>query len=131
MKEAMSAAVAAAALLTVFAGCTSVKTSPNFNSLPLDREREAPAAHINVTMDGLYFLGFLPIWTGSAAEDGYAAIFTNTVTLENATSILTRTARTDFNATRMSDIQSHTSSIFLLPFLTSYKSIQVSGTAMR
>ena len=51
------AAVAIAA--TVFAGCTSVKTSPNFNSLPLDREREAPAAHINVSMDGLYFLGFL------------------------------------------------------------------------
>ena len=130
MKKTLISAVAAA-LLTVFAGCTSVKTSPNFNSLPLDREREAPAAHINVSIDGLYFLGFLPIWTGSAAEDGYAALFTNTVTLENATSLLTRTARTDFNATRMSDIQSHTSSLFLLPFLTSYKSIQVSGTAMR
>ena len=131
MKKTMISAVAAAALLTVFAGCTSVKTSPNFNSLPLDREREAPAAHINVSMDGLYFLGFLPIWTGSAAKDGYAAIFKDTVTLENATSLLTRTARTDFNATRMSDLQSHTDSHFMLIFLTSHKSVQVSGNVMR
>ena len=113
------------------AGCTSVDVAPKFNSLQKPGSPATPAAHINVDIDGLYLFGLLPIWTGSAAEDGYAAIFTNTVKLENAVSLLTRVARNEYNAREITDLNSSINHVFFLPPLFSYKSVEVSGTVNR
>ena len=130
MKKMLLLPVAVLAMM-VLAGCTSVNVAPKFNSLQKPGSQAIPAAHINVDIDGLYLFGFLPIWTGSAAEDGYAAIFTKTVKLENAVSLLTRVARNEYNAREITDLNSSINSVFFLPPLFSYKSIELSGTAYR
>ena len=119
--------VTAAAL----AGCTSLESAPKFNGLPVSElAGEPPVTHLNVKMTGFYLFHFIPIATGSVGSVGKWAIFKDTVKVEHAVSVLTREARTQFNCTRIYDLQSQTGGSFV-PLLYTFKTVEVSATAAK
>ena len=130
MKKVMryAAAVVAGSLL---AGCTSLQSAPKFNGLPVSETAvNPPTVHLNVSMTGFYLFHFIPIATGSVGSVGKWAIFMDTVKVEHAVSVLTREARTQFNCTRIYDLQSATASSFV-PLLYTIKRVEVSATATK
>lgn len=130
MKKLLVLSLAALASIVVFTGCTSIEYAEKFNSLPVgDSSNNAPLAHINVRITGMYLFGCLPIVTGSAASTGKCAGFSDNVTVDTAVLLLTRTAR-GMGGTRMYDIVSSRSGFPLLFFL-SFDSVEVSGTVAR
>ena len=115
--------------MALLAGCTSVESAQKFNGLPVGEKRSAPpAAHLNVSMSGLYLFHCLPVFTGSVGTVGKTAVFKDTVSVEHAVSVLTRVARTEYACTRICDLQSHTDS-YVLPLLFSWKTVEVTATA--
>ncbi len=115
---------AAAALMLT--GCSSVQFAEKFNSVPGNNDGQVPKAHVNVKITGLYFLGFLPIISGSPASSGYCTGFSDTVNVDNAVYMLTRNARA-IGGTQVTDITSSRSDFPLL-FLLSIKTVETSGT---
>ena len=90
-----SAAVAAACL---FAGCTSIESTQNFNGLACGTSTEKATCQILIQIPGFYFLG-LPIVSGDLA-DGKFTFFTYTQTTDNAVWMLTKEAKSK-GATRL------------------------------
>ncbi|MBO5688887.1 MAG: hypothetical protein J6S73_03070 [Lentisphaeria bacterium] len=129
MKKMLAFFAAAAAVVVMMSGCTSMQVADRFNGLPVSESAQMPPkAHVNVTMTGFYLFHFIPIATGSVGSVDKWAIFKDTVSVENAVSVLTREARTQLNCTRIYDLKSSTSSQ-LMPFLFTFKTVQVSATA--
>ena len=120
-------------LMTVLAvvlmsGCTSMQVASRFNGLPVsETAKAAPVAHVNVKMTGFYLFHFLPIATGSVGSVDKWAIFKDTVSVENAVSVLTRESRKQLNCTRIYDLKSCVSND-VMPFLCTFKTVQVSAT---
>lgn len=130
MKKIMRYTIAAAAGI-LLSGCTFLDAAPKFNGLPVSElAGNPPTVHLNVSMTGFYLFHFIPIATGSVGSVGKWAIFKDTVKVEHAVSVLTREARTQFDCTRIYDLQSRTSSSFV-PLLYSFKTVEVSATAAK
>ncbi len=109
-------------------GCTTVQEGTKFNSLPVgEGTNNPPIAHVNVRISGVYLLGFLPIFCGSVASAGKMAVFTDTVTVDNAVLLLTRTAR-GMGGVRVYDIVTSIGGANYLLFSFDY--VQASGTAV-
>ena len=124
----MLTVLAAVLAVVLMSGCTSMQVANRFNGLPVsETEKMPPKAHVNVTMTGFYLFHCLPIATGSVGSVDKWAIFKDTVSVENAVSVLTREARTQLNCTKIYDLKSSTSSVFM-PLLYSFKTVQVSAT---
>ncbi len=120
--------LAAILAVVLMSGCTSMQVANRFNGLPVSESANMPPkAHVNVTMTGFYLFHFIPIATGSVGSVDKWAIFKDTVTVENAVSVLTREARTQLNCTKVYDLKSSTSSA-VMPFLCTFKTVQVSAT---
>ena len=120
--------LAAILAVVLMSGCTSMQVANRFNGLPVSETANMPPkAHVNVTMTGFYLFHFIPIATGSVGSVDKWAIFKDTVTVENAVSVLTREARTQLNCTKVYDLKSSTSSA-VMPFLCTFKTVQVSAT---
>ena len=120
--------LAAILAVVLMSGCTSMQVANRFNGLPVSESANMPPkAHVNVTMNGFYLFHFIPIATGSVGSVDKWAIFKDTVTVENAVSVLTREARTQLNCTKVYDLKSSTSSA-VMPFLCTFKTVQVSAT---
>ncbi len=118
----------ALALAVALFGCTTVEQGTKFNSLPVgEGTSNPPVAHINVRITGFYLFGILPIFCGSVASAGKAAVFSDTVTVDNAVLLLTRTAR-GMGGVRMYDIVTTRGGSNCLLFSFDY--IQASGTAV-
>lgn len=120
--------LAAILAVVLMSGCTSMQVANRFNGLPVSESANMPPkAHVNVTMTGFYLFHFIPIATGSVGSVDKWAIFKDTVSVENAVSVLTREARTQLNCTKVYDLKSSTSSA-VMPFLCTFKTVQVSAT---
>ena len=120
--------LAAILAVVLMSGCTSMQVANRFNGLPVSESANMPPkAHVNVTMTGFYLFHFIPIATGSVGSVDKWAIFKDTVTVENAVSVLTREARTQLNCTKVYDLKSSTSSA-VMPLLCTFKTVQVSAT---
>ena len=120
--------LAAILAVVLMSGCTSMQVANRFNGLPVSESANMPPkAHVNVTMTGFYLFHFIPIATGSVGSVDKWAIFKDTVSVENAVSVLTSEARTQLNCTKVYDLKSSTSSA-VMPFLCTFKTVQVSAT---
>ncbi len=123
----MKKLIACMAAVLMLSGCSSVQFAEKFNSMPGNDAGQVPMAHINVKITGLYFLGFIPLITGSPVGAGRCTGFSDTVNADNAIYMLTRNSRA-IGGTKVVDMVTSRSDFPLL-FLLSLKSIEASGTA--
>ena len=120
-----SAAVAAACL---FAGCTSIESTQNFNGLACGTATEKATCQILIQIPGFYFLG-LPIVSGDLA-DGKFTFFTYTQTTDNAVWMLTKEAKSK-GATRLINQNILVTETYVpFPFV-SKKIMNISATGVR
>ena len=120
-----SAAVAAACL---FAGCTSIESTQNFNGLACGTSTEKATCQILIQIPGFYFLG-LPIVSGDLA-DGKFTFFTYTQTTDNAVWMLTKEAKSK-GATRLINQNILVTETYVpFPFV-SKKIMNISATGVR
>lgn len=120
-----SAAVAAACL---FAGCTSIESTQNFNGLACGTSSEKATCQILIQIPGFYFLG-LPIVSGDLA-DGKFTFFTYTQTTDNAVWMLTKEAKSK-GATRLINQNILVTETYVpFPFV-SKKIMNISATGVR
>ena len=127
----MLAILAAVAAGTVMTACSSIEVATTFNNQKIT---EAPNAvcveHLNAEIWGIYLFN-LPLFSGSSKQPGRCAVFTDTVRVDNAVSMLTRRAASD-EATTIADMSSERTSCWLPFFLVLwYNEVQVSGNAIR
>ena len=130
MKKILAVLVAAASA-AVMTACSSIEAATTFNNQKIT---EAPNAvcveHLNADIWGIYLFN-LPLFTGSSKQPGRCAVFTDTVRVDNAVSMLTRKAATD-EATTITDLSSERTTCWLPIFLVLwYNDVQVSGNAIR
>ena len=118
--------LAAAGLL--FAGCTSIESTQNFNGLACGTPNEKATCQILIQIPGYYFFG-LPIVTGDIA-DGKFTFFTYTQTTDNAIWMLTKEAKSK-GATRLIN-QNLVMTETYVPFpFVSNKIFNISATGVR
>ena len=131
LRKIMIVAVAAAAALS-FTACSSIQVATTLNNEKITTAENATSlAHLNGEIWGIYLFS-IPLFTGSSTQPGRCAVFSDTVQVDNAVSMITKKALTDFEATTVEGLTSQRSSTWLLPFLVLwYDSVQVSGNAIR
>ena len=127
----MMAVLAAAAVTAVMTACSSIEVATTFKN---QKNTEAPnavcVAHLNAEIWGIYLFN-LPLFSGSSKQPGRCAVFTDTVRVDNAVSMLTKKAAKD-DATTIADLSSERTSCWLPIFLVLwYNEVQVSGNAIR
>ena len=130
MKKVL-AVLAAVAVTAVMTACSSIEFATTFNNQKIT---EAPNAvcveHLNAEIWGIYLFN-LPLFSGSSKQPGRCAVFTDTVRVDNAVSILTRKATED-GANTIVDLSSERTSCWLPFFLVLwYNAVQVSGNAIK
>ncbi len=127
----MLAVLAAAAVTAVMTACSSIEVATTFNNVKItDSPNAACVAHLNADIWGIYLFN-LPLFTGSSKQPGRCAIFTDTVRVDNAVSMLTKKAASD-DATTITDLSSERTTCWLPIFLVLwYNDVQVSGNAIR
>jgi hypothetical protein len=128
MKKLLLAVVCGASVALV-SGCSSIRITNELHDQALSDQGQT-IAHINATVSGLYFLGFLPIWCGSPTEVGQPVFFSDKVTLTDTVSMLTKKSKA-VGAAKVLDMQSCYDSSPVIPFLFSIKKCQVSGNCVR
>ncbi len=129
-KMMVAAVVLASAVM--FSACSSIEIGSTLNNVKLT-STEAPTsvAHMNASVWGIYLFN-LPLFSGSTAQPGRCAVFSDTVRMDKVVSMLTKKAATDFEATAVVDMTSDRTSLWIPIFLVIwYNSIQVSGNAIR
>ena len=125
------AVLAAVAVTAAMTACSSIEFATTFTNQKIT---EAPNAvcveHLNAEIWGIYLFN-LPLFSGSSKQPGRCAIFTDTVRVDNAVSVLTKKA-TDDGANTIVDLASERTSCWLPFFLVLwYNEVQVSGNAIR
>ena len=125
---AVLTAVAAAAVMTA---CSSIESATTFNNQKItDVPNAACVAHLNAEIWGIYLFN-IPLFSGSSKQPGRCAIFTDTVRVDNAVSMLTRKAADD-DATTIADLTTQRISRWIPIFLVIwYNEVQASGNAIR
>ncbi len=115
----------------LMAGCGSVTVSKALNGQKLTADAAAPVAHINGQTWGIYFLPIFPLISGDAQEGGVKFLH-DTVTIDHVVGAVTKEAKAQ-GATKTTDLVSTTSSMWIPTplILTWYKSVQVSGNAIK
>ncbi len=126
-------AVSAAAVCMSFTACSSFSTAANLNGMKLTTNpQRTTLAHVHAEITGVYLLGVIPFFTGSAIQPEKCAAFEDNVTVPRAVGLLTKTAHDRMAASYIEDVQTEKTSVWLAPtILFWYKSIQVSGNALK
>ncbi len=123
----------AAAALVGLTGCASVATGTHLNDVGLTDTQTQAVAHVNGACDGLYFLPMFALITGDTdrAETSMAPVtfLSDTCKVDAVVEMVTRAAKAR-GATKVTDLQSHRTSMYIPPFFW-YKAIQVSGNAVK
>ena len=127
----MLAVLATAAVAAVMTACSSIEVATTFNNVKItDSPNAACVAHLNADIWGIYLFN-LPLFSGSSKQPGRCAIFTDTVRVDNAVSMLTKKAASE-DATTVADLTSQRTSCWLPIFLVLwYNEVQASGNAIR
>ena len=130
MKKILAVLVTVAAA-AVLSACSSIEVATTFNNQKItDAPNAVCVAHLNAEIWGIYLFN-LPLFSGSSKQPGRCAVFTDTVRVDNAVSMLTKKAAGD-DATTIADLTSERTSCWLPIFLVLwYNEVQVSGNAIR
>lgn len=130
MKKILAVLVTVAAA-AVLSACSSIEVATTFNNQKItDAPNAVCVAHLNAEIWGIYLFN-LPLFSGSSKQPGRCAVFTDTVRVDNAVSMLTRKASAE-DAVAVADLSSERTSCWLPFFLVLwYNEVQVSGNAMR
>ena len=130
MKKILAALVTVSAAVLLSA-CSSVEVATTFNNQKITPVQNAVCVeHLNADIWGIYLFN-LPLFTGSSKQPGRCAIFTDTVRVDNAVSILTRKATED-GANTIVDLSSERTGCWLPIFLVLwYYDVQVSANAIK
>ena len=130
MKKILAALVTVSAAVLMSA-CSSVEVATTFNNQKITPVQNAVCVeHLNADIWGIYLFN-LPLFTGSSKQPGRCAVFTDTVRVDNAVSILTRKATED-GANTIVDLSSERTGCWLPMFLVLwYYDVQVSGNAIK
>jgi len=129
MKARIMCLVAVLAIACV-AGCASVDTGKKLNGLALASDGKE-IAHVNAQSWGIYFLPIFPLITGNTSStSGGMAFLMDTCRVEPVVDMATRAGK-EMGASRMDDLQSDVTSFSVIPMLIWYKSVQVSGNAIK
>ncbi|MFA7231615.1 MAG: hypothetical protein WC071_10130 [Victivallaceae bacterium] len=131
MKKVLVIAFTAAAALAI-TGCSSVQTTNKLNGLSIaSQPKTQTVAHVNANISGLYLFSVIPLISGSANSPGKAALFSDTVTLENCMLMMTKQIRM-MPATRISDVQSKIENTWnWYSFFFWTRNVQISANALR
>lgn len=132
MMKKLLAKVCAAALLVTFmlSGCSSVEHTAKFNTLGVAATPVRAVSHLNSTIYGYYLFGIVPVLSGSVGRSDTTALFTDTVTLDNALLQMNLKAKA-MGASRVIDLESNIASEWIwYSLLFSRKEVQISGTAI-
>ena len=130
MKKILAALVTVSAAV-VMSACSSIEVATTFNNQKITPVQNAVCVeHLNADIWGIYLFN-LPLFSGSSKQPGRCAVFTDTVQVDNAVSMLTRKA-TDDGANTIVDLSSERTGCWLPIFLVLwYYDVQVSGTAIK
>ncbi len=130
MKKILAALVTVSAAV-VMSACSSLEVATTFNNQKITPVQNAVCVeHLNADIWGIYLFN-LPLFTGSSKQPGRCAIFTDTVRVDNAVSILTRKATED-GANTIVDLSSERTGCWIPIFLVLwYYDVQVSGNAIK
>ncbi len=130
MKKMLAVLVTVSAAVLMSA-CSSIEVATTFNDQKITAVPNAVCVeHVNAEIWGIYLFN-LPLFSGSSKQPGRCAVFTDTVRVDNAVSILTRKATED-GANTIVDLSSERTSCWLPFFLVLwYNAVQVSGNAIK
>lgn len=121
---------AAIALGAALVGCSSVDPGTTLNNQKLTESDATPVAHINGYAWGIYLFN-LPLFCGSTKAPGTCAVFSDTVKVDGAVSMITKKSG-QLGATKVVDLQTDRSSTWIFPTVFFwYKEIEVSGNAVK
>ena len=127
----MLAILAVSAVAAMMTACSSIESATTLNNVKITEVPNAACvAHLNGDIWGIYLFN-LPLFSGSSKQPGRCAVFTDTVRVDNAVSMLTKKAASE-DATTVTDLTSERTSCWIPIFLVLwYKDVQVSGNAIR
>ncbi|MBQ9336703.1 MAG: hypothetical protein IJS14_05330 [Lentisphaeria bacterium] len=130
MKKILAVLVTVSAAVLMSA-CSSVEVATTFNNQKITEAQNAVCVeHLNADIWGIYLFN-LPLFTGSSKQPGRCAVFSDTVRVDNAVSILTRKATED-GANTIVDLSSERTGCWIPIFLVLwYYDVQVSGNAIK
>ena len=115
----------------LIAGCSSVQTSKELNGMELSSSGKE-IAHVNAESWGIYFLPMFPLITGDTSTTaGGMAFLSDTCNVEAVADMATKKAK-QLGGDGLYDLQSDRTSFPIIPpFIIMYKSVQVSGNAVK
>ena len=119
----------ALAVVAILSGCTTVESTQKFNGLGLGDKEEKAVCLTHVTISGFYFFN-VPIFVGSAAEDGKSAVFMDTLKAEHAVALLTREIKARGGARVSNVVVNYSEYPIFYPFFSS-RIYQASGVGVR
>ncbi|MDR0932167.1 MAG: hypothetical protein LBM70_04000 [Victivallales bacterium] len=133
MKRKIAFMFALMGVAVLFAGCSSVQTadSSKFNGQKITVLGDG-VAHISGYSSGLYFL-WIPLFVGSAENPDTIAFGEDSCNVNAVTKMVTAKAK-EMNASATVDLVSIANSVTLpvpIPFLFSWKTVTVSGNAVK
>ena len=115
----------------LLAGCASVHVVQSLNDQKLTSTGEDPVAHLNGDNFGYYLFGVVPLIAGDPADTNSFTLFKNTVTENAVVDMVTKKSK-ELGATKTTDLVSRTDSTGLQTLFTVwYRSVQVSGNAVK
>ena len=120
-----------ALLAVMVAGCASVDTGKKLNGVDL-ASGGTDVAHVNAESWGIYFLPMFPLLTGDTSTTaGGMAVLSDTCNVEAVVGMATKKAK-ELGADGLYDLRSDRTSFPIIPpFIIMYKSVQVSGNAVK
>ncbi len=122
--------VLALGLIVGVAGCASVESGKKLNDMGLTLPESSAVAHLNGKSWGIYFLPIFPLLAGDTASGSGMAMLTDSCRVEPVVDMVTRSAK-KMGAVKVTDLQSDRTSVMVVPFLIWYKSVEVSGNAIK
>ena len=130
MKKILAALVTVSAAVLMSA-CSSVEVATTFNNQKITPVQNAVCVeHLNADIWGIYLFN-LPLFTGSSKQPGRCAVFTDTVHVDNAVSMLTRKATEDGANTIVNLTSERTGCWIPILLVLWYYDVQVSGNAIK
>lgn len=130
MKKLFASLIMAAAAVAI-TGCSSLEIAQKFNGVSVTPTGNVkPLAQMTYNNYGFYMFNCVPFFSGAVSDPGSFALFTDTVTTENAVLELTRRA-VNLGGTKVINITTSTSSAYQWYTLLFWsRSVSVSGTVI-
>ncbi len=129
MKKFVTVAACAAAILS-FASCSSFQSATSLNDVKLTNDPSMESiGNVNAKIWGIYVFN-LPAVTGSSKESGKCTALTDTVTINDVVSLLTRQSKLGFKTDTLINLSTESTSCWIPPFCV-YRSVEASANVVK